>query len=112
MSEEWRQKMAYQDQPIASQARVSTLSVDSASPIRDGVTQSEQFLSEIHECIDALEKRLETVLTPQPPMPAGGNAVQKSQPLASHLSGRMAILNEGFSHVSSRLRELCRRVEI
>jgi hypothetical protein len=90
---------------------VSPAPVDSASPIRDGVSQAEQLLSEIHDAIDALEKRLDTVLTPGPPTGASA-APPKNQPVASHVQGRLSILNEGFSHAASRLRDVYRRVEV
>lgn len=77
---------------------------ESASWIRDAVGMSEQQLSEIHECINLLERRLDTVLTPAPPSVQGGSggiAPKQSPPNVSHLRGRIVILNEGWQHATN-----------
>lgn len=86
---------------------------ESTSRIRDGVSQSEQLLTAVHEIISMLEKRLDTVLQPVPPQPAS-NAGQAARtgPVASHLYGRLVILNEGYEHAVARLRDLIRRVDV
>ncbi len=84
---------------------------ESGSPIRDCVGAAEQSLSELHNVIDGLEKRLDTVLTPMPPTGAGTNATQP-QPVTSHVRGRLIILNDGYQHATQRLHDLIRRVEI
>lgn len=86
---------------------------ESPSRLRDGVGGTEQLLSDVHEAINVLEKRLDTVLTPAPPTvnQLQQNAKQMT-PMGSHLSGRVLILNEGFGHAVARLRELAQRVEV
>ena len=77
----------------------------------DGVGAAEQLLSAIQESISALEKRLDTVLRPVPPLGQSGPSTAASQPICSHLTGRLAILNEGFENANQRLRELTARIE-
>ena len=86
---------------------------ESASRIRDGITRAEELLSQVHEAILLLEKRLDTVLSPVPPSVAGNSAAkaQTGAPI-SHLLGRITILNEGFDHAAQRVRDLTRRVEV
>lgn len=84
----------------------------SGSPIRDSVTAAEQILSELHNTIEQFEKRLDTVLTPQPPTPSGIGNAATPQPPISHVRGRLNILNEGYIHAMARLRDLMRRIEI
>ncbi len=84
---------------------------ESASPIRDSVTASEQILSELHNVIDQFEKRLDTVLLPVPPQGAGTSGAVPT-PATSHVRGRLLILNEGYIHAAARLRDLIRRVEV
>ena len=83
---------------------------ESASPIRDGITGAEEILSNVHEAINALERRLETVLTPAPPSTSPDT--NKARQSSSHLTGRVLILNDGFMHAVQRLRDLARRVEV
>lgn len=93
-----------------------TQAVPTSSPensqIRDGVCQSESLLSEIHEALSALEKRLDTVLTPVPPSTASANGNVKQGPPSSHLHGRIGILNEGFLHAVQRIHALHGRIEV
>lgn len=84
----------------------------SPSRIRDGITHSEESLSAIHEAISSLEARLETVLQPQPPSTVANAGAKPVGPPASHVMGRVLILNEGFELAAARLRELARRVEV
>lgn len=88
--------------------------VESASRIRDGITQAEQVLSNVHEAISAMEKRLDTVLTPAPPQLTANAATTagRAGPVLSHLGGRVSILNEGFDHAVARLRDLTRRLDV
>ncbi len=85
---------------------------ESASVIRDGVSNSEQTLSELHDVISGLERRLDTVLTPTAPATASSATPNKPQPMLSHLAGRLSIVNEGSQHAIARLRDLMRRVEV
>ena len=85
---------------------------DVGTVVRDGVTATEQLLSEVHDAISQLEARLETVLTPMPP--AGGNTpgTVPTGPPVSHLAGRLAILNDGYRQAAQRLRVLTQRIEV
>jgi len=88
---------------------------ESQSVIRDFVSYTEQTLSELHEAINVIEKRLETALSPVPPAAAD---TARSLPgktgdrPVSHLAGRLMILNDGSQQAVARLRELARRVEL
>jgi len=84
---------------------------ESASAIRDAVTHAEALLSELHEAISALDRRLETVLTPAPPQTAT-NSPSKTGSVGSHLRGRVLILNEGWQHAVERISQLRQRVEV
>lgn len=82
-----------------------------ASKIRDAIGGTEQAAADLHEAISALEMRLEPVLMPIPPSPAG-NAGTATQKISSHVHGRITEVNSGFQHALDRLRELYRRVEV
>lgn len=84
----------------------------SPSRIRDGIGRTEDALSLVQGAITALESRLETVLSPQPPSPVGSAQVKTPAPQNSHVMGRIDILNEGFENAAVRLRDLARRVEV
>jgi hypothetical protein len=83
------------------------------SRIRDGISQTEQLVSELHTSIAALESRLDTVLTPAAPTPAS-NAAQNNKlaSVSSHVDGRLGILNEAMMQAISRLTILRQRVEV
>lgn len=83
----------------------------SPSVIRDTVGFAEETLSELHEAINHLEKRLEPALRPMPPVTDNIKPSPTGPPM-SHVAGRLAILNEGFRQAVSRLRELTQRVEV
>lgn len=84
---------------------------ESPSRIRDGITNAEQYLSELHDAITAVENRFDTVLRPVGPTNAAqGSATPQS--VASHVTGRLTILNEGFQQAISRLREIANRAEV
>lgn len=85
--------------------------VDSGSPIRDSMSATEQILSDLHNTIDQLEKRLDTVLMPTPPS-SGTTTKAQDQPVTSHVRGRLLILNDGYNHATARLRDLMLRVEV
>lgn len=82
------------------------------SAIRDGISNAEQALSNIHEAIARLENRLETALRPLPPStaPAGNVGVPVSH--GSHITGRLNILNEGLINAAQRLADLESRIEV
>ena len=85
-----------------------------ASPIRDSITGAEQLLSDVHQSIDLLEKRLDTLLTPVAPTPPAqiNSRVAATGGPSSHVLGRMSILNEGYQHAITRMRELHNRIEL
>ena len=85
---------------------------DSPSRIRDSVSNTEQFLSNIHDAIGSLERRLDTVLAPA--MPTGSSTPSSAQVAksSSHLFGRLDILNDGLSHAVARLNDIAQRVEV
>jgi len=95
-----------------NQTNVGTALEKSSSVIRDGVSYAEQTLSEVHEAIAQLEKRLETVLQPVPPQVEVNRNAQPSGPAVSHLAGRLVILNDGYQQAARRLRDLIQRVEV
>jgi len=84
---------------------------ESASKVRDQVSMTEQLLSELHEAISQLERRIEVALMPMPPTPAPtGPNVNKQ--VGSHLLGRVQILTEGFQSAVARIHALRQRVEL
>lgn len=85
---------------------------ESASPVRDAISLSERLSSEIHENIACLEKRLDTIVTPQPPVGPNTTNAKTPTPVHSHVMGRLAILNESLSEAANRLRALMNRVEL
>jgi hypothetical protein len=86
--------------------------VDTSSRIRDGISMAEQLLSDLHDAISQLDKRLDVVLTPVPPQPTGGAGVAPKAANTSHVHGRLQILNEGHAAAVSRLRDLAQRIEV
>lgn len=85
----------------------------SSSPARDRLSTAESWLSESHQALDGLEKRLDTILTPVPPAATtGAMGTQTSAPSHSHVVGRLVILNEGYEHLVLRMRRLIERVEL
>jgi hypothetical protein len=103
-------------QPVSAYALGSNVPTpepqESPSRIRDGISSSEQLLSAIHDAISSLEKRFDTVLRPMPPSTLSGANAGQSGPVGSHLTGRIAILNEGFQQALARLHELTARAEV
>lgn len=93
-------------------ASVAPQDVISPSRIRDGITHSEEALSSVHDAIGVLEARLETVLQPQPPSTVANAGAKPVGPPASHVMGRVLILNEGYELAAARLRDLARRIEV
>ena len=69
---------------------------ESASLIRDLLTAQEQLLSELHDAMTRLEKRLDTVLTPASPERVPDAKISSTG--GSLINTRLVILNEGFSH--------------
>lgn len=111
-----------QNQPAAIPGACYTLTVSGAlSPkedaqigptaIRDRITGAESLMSDLHNAIDALEKRLDTVLIPVPPATGSGQGAGPSAPI-SHVRGRLELLNEGTSHAIQRLQQLAQRVDV
>lgn len=95
-----------------SATAIGGTAIESTSPVRDGIGSTEERLSEIHNTIDMLEKRLDTLLTPCAPTPAATATQSTPQQMMSHLQGRVRILNEGFQHAIQRLHDLNRRIEL
>jgi len=89
----------------------SVTAAESASVIRDGIGQAEQWVSDLHGLVDQLEKRLTTVLSPSQPMPDSAGTAKSPTP-QSHVTGRLQILNEGYAHLASKLNDILRRVEV
>lgn len=107
--------MEYQNAKISNQSYQPAQAFDtepSNSRLRDSVSNGEQYLSEIHATIDALEKRLDTLLTPQAPSTAANSGVSAPQPLLSHVVGRLNILNEGYVFATARMRTLISRIAL
>lgn len=95
------------------QAAVSPNPPESASQIRDGLTQTEQIATTLHECINRLESRLETVLTPIPPSNQAGVAAGATPGyVGSHVFGRISQVNDTISAACKRLAELAQRIEV
>lgn len=82
------------------------------SPIRDQISATESWLSDLSAAIDNIEKRLDTVLTPAPPSGGIGANTAAQSAMASHLHGRLKILNEGFSYLLQRIASLQSRIEL
>lgn len=85
---------------------------ESTSKIRDSITATEQLLTAVHEEITQLEKRLDTVLRPVPPQGESRMNAPTPAPVCSHVTGRLAILNEGFQGAIQRLRDITSRTEV
>lgn len=84
---------------------------EAATVIRDGISAAEQLVSELHDVIEGVERRIETALTPASP---DIRPKDNGQPLSpgSHISGRLMIHNEAIRIAIMRLREITRRVEL
>lgn len=97
---------------VSAPSAMSPIAGDqSLSVIRDGLCYTEQILSDVHAAIARLEQRLDTVLTPLPPATDSTQGLSAGPP-ASHLAGRVSLLNRGFQDAVSRLLELAQRVEV
>ncbi len=84
-----------------------------SSQARDRISSAEQWLSDLNNLVDGLEKRLDTILTPVPPSTIGGTGGSPTpQQLKSHVVGRLDILCEGYSHLASRIQHLSNRIEL
>lgn len=92
-------------------ATAPTLIGESPSQIRDAVSATEQAVGDLHEAINFLEKRLDTVLLPVPPSNTPG-VPGTPQAIGSHMHGRVVQVNQSFSHAIDRLRDLARRVDV
>lgn len=89
-----------------------TESPTSSSQARDRISSAESWLSDSHQALDALEKRLDTILTPVPPVGPGAANSPVPTPLQSHVVGRLVILNEGYEHLVRRIQRLTERIEL
>ena len=87
------------------------VSAPESTPIRDAVTSAEQMISALAEAIASLEQRLDTVLRPMPPATQNSGPVPPGLP-ASHLLGRLRLLNEAFGSLHDRLTTLTGRIEV
>ena len=85
--------------------------VDTPSKVRDGLTFIEAQASELHELISAVERRIETILTPLPPA-TDVNQKQGGRPMMSHVFDRLTTLSETFTAAKMRLAALLDRVEL
>lgn len=86
--------------------------VESPSRVRDEIGNAEQLLSSIHEAISSLDRRLDTVLKPEPPTAQGNSNPVQASPVCSHVTGRLNILNEGLVGAIGRLQGLAQRIEV
>lgn len=84
----------------------------SATAIRDALGMTDVFLQEVHEAINLIEARLDTVLLPTVPTPATTGSEQKLRASGSHVRDRVFMLNDGFSAAALRIRELARRIDV
>lgn len=86
----------------------------SPSKIRDAFSVTEGAATNLHLAISELEKRIDTILSPAPPI--AGNTITTGTTApgipSSHLHGRIADTNRGFQHAIDRLRDLRMRVEV
>jgi hypothetical protein len=80
--------------------------------IRDAIGAAEERTSQLHEIIERLEGRLDTVLTPSAPTPATLSNAKQPEPNRSHVLGRMAGLNATIDAAAGRLARIIERVEI
>ena len=87
------------------------ISTESPSKIRDRISGAEEVLSMIYQTFDALEKRLETVLTPAPPDAPTTSSAQPRQP-SSPMLERLDSINGGLHNMEGRIRRLTARVEV
>jgi hypothetical protein len=83
-----------------------------SSQARDRISSAEQWLSDLNNIVDGLEKRLDTILTPVPPSGVGNAASPTPTQPKSHVVGRLDILCEGYSHLASRIQHLSNRIEL
>lgn len=100
--------------PYGSGVGYATTACDpvESSPARNQISQAEQLLSDLHNAIDRLEQRLDTILTPIPPdVNKNGPSPTPTMP-KSHVVGRLELLNEGFMHVGSRIERLKTWIEL
>lgn len=82
-----------------------------SSLVRDGLTRAEQLCSELHEELNRLEQRLDTVLRPLPPQGQAAGKQELPGPV-SHVVGRLHILIDGHNGAIARLRDLTARIEV
>jgi len=97
--------------PLVGQSSPASLVPEERTAIRDAITGGEQILSELQMVVDALEKRLDTVLLPTPPSTMGKDPGPPT-PAASHVRGRLDIMNEGYQHATARIRLLMARIDV
>lgn len=83
---------------------------ESSSKIRDAISATEQSVGELHDAITAIEKRLDTILTPVAPEVGVTNGAGTTN--TSHMHGRVVEMNLGFAHAIDRLRSIYQRVEV
>lgn len=86
---------------------------ESESLIRNCLGECEQYLSEIENLCGLLEQRLDVVLSPVPPTPAGADAATKAGQMPhSHFWHRAALHREALKSIAARLSFLRSRVEV
>jgi len=97
---------------ISQWAEAKVASTEPATKIRDGLGNLECYAQGIHDVIDALEKRLDTVLTPIPPMDASKAGNHDIRPMESHVMSRVVNIQETISNAITRLHGVINRVEV
>ncbi len=85
--------------------------IETSSPLRDAIGQTEGQVEQLHGVISELEERLATVLMPVPPQ-ALDKAPTPTQPMMSAVRERMVSVNGGCQHAIDRLRDIRRRVDL
>lgn len=85
--------------------------LESPSVIRDSVTTIETLVDELGAVIEAVERRLDTVLTPTPPTVDKAGAATPS-PATSHLEGRLNDVQDRLTYWITYIRRVIERVEV
>lgn len=76
------------------------------------LSDAEQRLCGLHDAIDRLESRLQSVTQPAPPRVEKGNAVGGPTPIQTRLLSRVQMINDGLSAAYGRIEELTKRLEV
>jgi hypothetical protein len=75
------------------------------------LTRTNELVDGLHQLVSEAERRLEVVLSPQPPS-AGTAAIQAKEANVQSLSTHIGGLNDRLEYALSRLQSLISRVEL